>query len=155
MSRIRFPVLATTAALAMLFASALNTVQADEKGERVNRRAMHFMEMYDTNGDGKVTIKEITADQARLFGAVDVDGDKKLSVAEFRRRGRLFRSFSTTTLFDLLDVDGDRTLSQSEISGPSARWFKRYDENGDGVMEADEMPSRKFHRGRMGRRSYH
>ncbi len=39
MSRIRTPVLATTAALAMLFASALSAVHADEKGERENRRA--------------------------------------------------------------------------------------------------------------------
>ncbi len=155
MSRLGTTTLATAAALAMLFASGANVAHAGDHDKRASRHGMHFMEMYDTSGDSKVTIKEITADQARLFGAVDVNGDKKLSVDEFRRRGRLFRSFSTTTLFDLLDVDGDQTLTQDEISGPSARWFKRYDANSDGMMEAAEMPARKFHRGRMGRGGHH
>jgi Ca2+-binding EF-hand superfamily protein len=135
----------------MPLVSAGYTAGAQERDDHHNRRAMRFMEIYDTGGDGKVTIKEIVADQARLFGAVDVDGDKALSVDEFRRRGRIFRSFATTTLFDLLDVNGDRKLTADEISGPSKRWFSRYDANNDGVMEAAEVPTRRWHMGRRGR----
>ena len=151
MSRTGKASLAALAAAAMLLASAGYTAGAQESNDHHNRRAMRFLEIYDTGGDGKVTVKEIAADQARLFGAVDVDGDKALSVDEFRRRGRIFRSFATTTLFDLLDVNGDRKLTADEISAPSKRWFSRYDANNDGVMEAAEVPTRRWHRGRRGR----
>ena len=122
----------------------------EHREARHARRAQRFIEFYDTNGDGKVTLDEIVADQARLIGAIDVDGDKTLSVAEVKRRGRLLRMWRTTTLFDLLDANGDGKLSAEEVSAPTKRWFKRYDTNGDGVMEASELPERRWrgHRGR-------
>ena len=46
---------------------------------------------------------------------------------------------SAQRLFDLLDTDGDGKLSVAEIQAPSKRWFKRYDKNGDKVMEAGEV----------------
>ena len=155
MSTTRIPSVATLAAFSLILFGGANPAGADDREGRENRRATRFIEMFDTSGDGKVTVKEITADQARLFGAVDVDGDKALSVDEFRRRGRLFRIYATTTLFDLLDANGDRKLTADEISAPSQRWFKRYDGNNDGVMAADEIPAGRWHRMRRGRRSRH
>lgn len=115
-------------------------------------RAERFIRLYDTGGDGKVSVAEITAEQKRLFGAVDLDGNGTLSVAEFRRRGRLFQTLGTTTLFDLLDANGDRKISASELSSPSKRWFARYDANNDGAMTAGELPD---HRWRRFRRRMH
>lgn len=102
--------------------------------------------LLDTNGDGKVSLEEIKAEQARLIGAADLDGDGKLSVDEFRRRGWWFQKLHTSTLFDLMDANGDQTLSADEIANPSARWFKRYDKNADGGVSPDEVPH--FKRGR-------
>lgn len=155
MSRTRTVTLAALAACSMLLASGGAPSSAADRDDRESRRAMRFMELYDTNNDGKVTVDEITADQGRLFGAVDVNGDKVLSVDEFRRRGRLFRSFATTTLFDLLDTNGDQKLTAAEISAPTERWFSRYDENKDGMMEASELPSRHSSRGGHGRGPRH
>jgi Ca2+-binding EF-hand superfamily protein len=115
-----------------------------------SRHAERMLRLFDTNGDGKITLAEINADQARMFTALDVDGDKSMSVDEIRRRGRSLQIFRTTTLFDLLDANGDGKLSVAEVQAPSKRWFKRYDENGDGVMEASEIPQRHGHRGRRG-----
>ncbi|MHA1108920.1 MAG: hypothetical protein ACTSQV_07380, partial [Alphaproteobacteria bacterium] len=107
-----------------------------------------------TNGDGKVTVKEINGDQSRIFTAMDIDNDKSLSVDEMKRRGRSLQSYRTTTLFDLLDANSDGKLSVDEVQAPTQRWFKRYDSNGDGIMEAGELPDRHARRGsyRRGRR---
>ena len=103
-----------------------------------NRHAERLAHHFDTNEDGKVTLKETTAYQERLMGAVDVNGDGSLSDKEFRRGARVFRLFSTTSLFDLLDTNGDQKLSAKELTGPTTRWFSRYDANKNGVMEASE-----------------
>ncbi len=119
-----------------------------------NRKADRLARHFDINEDGKVTLREITAYQKRLMGAVDVNADGSLSDKEFRRGARVFRLFSTTTLFDLLDTNGDRKLSRNEITGPSTRWFTRYDANKNGVMEASELPQSRRSRGRRGRRGH-
>ena len=69
-----------------------------------------------------------------------MNGDGKLSVDEFRRRGRWFQKLQTTTLFDLMDADGDQSLTAEEIANPSARWFKRYDKDADGGVTGEEVP---------------
>lgn len=106
--------------------------------------------LLDTDGDGKISLAEIRAEQARLIAAADLNGDGKLSVDEFRRRGWWFQKLQTTTLFDLMDADGDQSLSPEEIANPSARWFKRYDKDTDGGVTVEEVP----HFSRSGR-GYH
>lgn len=118
-----------------------------------SRAVERFMLLYDINGDGKVTVAEINDDQARIFTALDVDNDSSLSTDEMKRRGRLLQAYRTTTLFDLMDANGDGKLSLKEIQAPTGRWFKRYDANNDGVMDAGEVPVRHGRRGRgRGRR---
>ncbi len=123
-----------------------------KKSKRSSRRARRFMRLYDLNGDGKVTTDEIATDQSKILGAVDIDNDKGLSVDEMRRRGRSLHIWRSVTLFDLLDSNGDQKVTADELSAPMKRWFKRYDENGDGVMEASEVPDWR-RGGRRGRGS--
>ena len=128
--------MAAVAALGLSMGTAAAQSSASSETPGVPRS----LQVLDVNQDGKVTMDEITAEQKRLIGAADLDGDGKLSVEEFRRRGRWFQRLHTTTLFDLLDANGDQTLSAEEIANPSARWFKRYDKNADGGIVADEVP---------------
>ncbi len=118
-----------------------------------SRAVERFMLLYDINGDGKVTVAEINDDQSRIFAAMDVDNDSSLSTDEMKRRGRSLQAYRTTTLFDLMDANGDGKLSLKEVQAPTRRWFKRYDVNNDGAMEASEVPARHGRRGRgRGRR---
>lgn len=148
--RLYYRALVAAVALTGLAASSGAWAQDQRPGQGEEQRESRFIRMMDTDEDGKVSLKEITDEQKRLVAAADVNGDGKLSVKEFRRRGHWFMRMRATTLFDLMDVDGDGQLTADEITGPSARWFKRYDGNGDGVLASDELPQR--HMGRRGGR---
>lgn len=140
----------------ILGAAGTATAQGPMRGDQPNHRVERFMMIYDTNGDGNVDQAEIAAEQTRLFGAVDVDGDGKLSVAEFRRRGRLIMRAGGATLFDMLDVNGDQQVTAEELHGPKARWLKRYNSDGVEGLGAEELAAalqsrKRRHHGR-GRR---
>ena len=111
-----------------------------------------FLTIYDTNGDGTVSQTEIAAEQKRIFAAADVDGDGKLSVAEFRRRGRLIMRTGGATLFDMLDVNGDQQVTVEELHGPKARWLRRYNTDGAEGLGAEELATALRSRGRWHRR---
>ena len=119
----------------------------EDAGKRMGRRAARFIRIFDTDGNGTVSLAEIAAEQKRVLGAADLDGDGALSVDEFRRRGRLIRSLGASSLFDMLDTNGDRKVTAAEISAPSARWFKRYDADADGAIAGGELPQPRWHRG--------
>ncbi|MFT5438798.1 MAG: hypothetical protein ACI9MJ_000659 [Alphaproteobacteria bacterium] len=117
-------------------------------GPKTSPRVERFNRLYDLNEDGKITVDEINNDQARMFGALDINSDKALSVTEMRRRGRSLQIWRTVTMFDLLDANGDGKISVAEIQGPTKRWFVRHDTNKNGILEADEIPSGRKGRGR-------
>jgi Ca2+-binding EF-hand superfamily protein len=146
----RYTVLALIGACAALaIAAGASAADISPTGESVTGQsrnpgyAARFMQLFDTDNDGKVTAAEIEADQSRLFRALDIDGDGKLSVEEVSRRGYILQIWRVTTMFDLMDVNGDRQLTIDEITAPMQRWFSRYDRNGDGAMDAGEVPVRQ------------
>ena len=134
-------------------AEHMNDAQMGERHR--SRQFERMLRLYDTDGDGKISLAEINADQARMFTALDVNGDKSMSVEEIRRRGRALQIFRTTTLFDLLDVDGDGKLSLAEIQGPSRRWFKRYDNPGRRGTRRGRPSFRPRRLASLGRRTVH
>ena len=129
-------------ALAAAGASDLQAQGRSSPGDgRFERfRTERYIELFDTDGSGTVSLEEIVQEQGRLILATDLDGDGKLSVEEFRRRGHLFQMLRATSVFDMLDANGDRELTAEEIAAPTTRWFSRYDANSDGGLDADEIP---------------
>jgi EF hand len=104
-----------------------------------NRGPQRMIEALDADKDGRLSLAEIEAEQQRLFATVDADKNGILSVEEFRLRGGQLSRFGGTTLFDLLDVNGDQMITADELAGPTGRWHRRYDTNGDGALETVEM----------------
>lgn len=75
------------------------------------------------------------------FNRLDRDGDRALTLAEFRVLGR---EKGAAALFLLLDADGDGRLSVKELGAPSGALFARfdaYDANKDGFVRRQEFPN--------------
>jgi len=126
-------------------------IKKTKRKRRTSRRfAQKFVWFYDLNGDKKVSLKEILADQSLIFSALDTNGDKSLTAKEMRRRFRSLRLFRITTRFDILDWNGDQKLSLAEMLSPSQRWFNRLDVNNDGIIVARELPKRFKKRSKRG-----
>jgi Ca2+-binding EF-hand superfamily protein len=75
--------------------------------------------------------------------ALDVDGDGKISKAEFAARpgaaratGR--RAKMADRIFDMLDTNKDGALDKSEIDAMLAKRFERMDTDKDGTLSTAE-----------------
>ncbi len=104
-----------------------------------SRHGARQLEILDTDGNGTASREEIAAEQGRLLGAADVDGNGQLSPNEFRRRGSFFIRLGTTTFFDLIDANGDQQISVEELNQPMERWFARRDTDSDGNIDTEEF----------------
>ena len=80
-----------------------------------NYRAARLIDLFDIDGNGKVSVAEINGDQKRFFTAIDVDGDGKLSVAEIQGPSKRW--------FSRYDANKDGQLEANEI--PAGRRFRR------------------------------
>jgi Ca2+-binding EF-hand superfamily protein len=115
---------------------------------------MFFTEL-DTNGDGKVAVDEVPEPMAerftRLLERGDRDQDKQLSEGEFSTLTRRMAAFESnrpplaeTTqraqhLLQRSDRNSDGQLSRTEVPRPMSRQFGRFDEDGNGQLEIDEL----------------
>ncbi|RYG89356.1 hypothetical protein EU803_17955 [Loktanella sp. IMCC34160] len=82
----------------------------------------------DANGDGSLTLEELQAAPANRFAAQDTDGDGALSPEEL----------TAAMVAEITARAEDRVT----------RMIGEFDENGDGLLQAEEMPQPG---GRMGR----
>ena len=148
------------AALAGVFAvtaAAPSFAAADpaKKEKRVHR----MIKRADLNGDGKISKTEMTRGIAVTFAMVDANGDGVLTVAEIsnanaqikaeRKRAKAsgearvqFVKFPVKRInkrFDRLDINRDGTLSKAEIERVADRMFKKRDKNNDGYVTASDF----------------
>ncbi len=111
----------------------------------------HFIENWDLDGDGIVTLDEATQKREDVFTAFDSDEDGQLSDAEYTmfdemraidqegltkpknnpEEAGMARAFN--------DADGDGQVSRAEFIGATAAWIAKMDRSGDGVITRDDF----------------
>lgn len=114
-----------------------------------------FLEIYDQDGNGEVTLAEFEADRKAKFSETDSNRDGWLSSEEYmlefeNRLDRQIKQVRTSRIkqahirFAALDTDKNANLTLQEFSTSGDRIFKGWDTNQDGFVTADEpLPERK------------
>ena len=105
----------------------------------------------DTDGDGKISRAEFTAQSEARFARMDKNGDGFITADEMNGRG----GRSPGGRLMSADSDQDGKISRAEFMAQSAERFIKLDTNGDGRISGDEMKAmmeRMREGGRMGGR---
>ena len=160
--------LAITVAVAALAAGTIyasaDTSEDGYYGKGFRHMGTRMFDRTDANGDGALTVEEMSARIEARFADADSDGDARITKAEIIdaiernvERSRFKRHSGTMAdrLVYRFDIDDDGVVSQAEIDNRVAKVFALMDFNDDGRVEKSEirrsMPSRHHHKGRFHR----
>ena len=129
-------------ALAFLSSVATSAAAADPS-------LSHFLEQWDANGDGSVSLAEIRQGREHRFAAYDADGDgyldreeqakfdkvRETGIARFSEDDRIkIRQVADGLSMPRNDADGDGRVSRDEFLKGGESWFKSLDKDGDGAV---------------------
>ncbi|WP_323769749.1 EF-hand domain-containing protein [Antarctobacter sp.] len=109
----------------------------------------HFVENWDLDGDGKVTVEEATERRNSVFDAFDSNEDGFLDAEEYvlfdearaadmagqggHGRGAMMRA-ADGMLLERNDTDKDGKVSRAEFTDNAAAWITAMDTNEDGAV---------------------
>jgi len=100
--------------------------------------ASSFIEQFDANGDGLVSVSEFPGDET-MFTSLDVDGSEYIDESEAPQGGPPPHGRpDPEAMIEEFDSDGDGRLSSAEFPGP-ADHFDRLDTDADELLSADEL----------------
>jgi len=110
----------------------------------------HFLENWDLDGDGQVTLAEAQEKRGDLFYMFDSDengllSDKEYDLFDETRRADMnenagghkkgaMRGVDKAMMRQFNDVDGDGLVSEDEFVTRAQDWFTKMDRNADGVV---------------------
>lgn len=121
----------------------------------VAQPGQHFMENWDDDQDGTVTVAEVESRRSDIFTMFDANEDEVLDAAEYvafdevrasdvenaggfgRNRG-LRRAVEGMTL-EFNDVDGNGDVSKAEFLSRSSAWIDLVDRDGSGTITAADF----------------
>jgi len=115
----------------------------------------HFIENWDMDEDGQVTLAEAQEKRGEIFTMFDQDENGVLNDSEYdlfdetrradmdenaggHKKGQM-RGVEKAMMRDFNDVDGDGLVSRDEFVGRAGDWFIMMDRTGDGVVTTDDF----------------
>ena len=102
------------------------------------KRGMRMMETYDTNGDGALTLDEITTERGKTFKQFDADGNGVLTLDEYQGRWMDAMRERMVDRFQKHDDDGDGRISVDDFNKRFKRMMAWMDRNGDGKLDRED-----------------
>lgn len=145
----------TVAALAALIGASTLGGMALAHGRSGDGPAAMLTQM-DANGDGAITMEEISLFHANQFEAADTDGNGALSKEELlaaRDKARSDRAAAgMDRMISRLDENGDGEIGidEQKAGDRMTRMFERLDADKDGTISAEELKEAKAKRGGRG-----
>lgn len=122
-----------------------------------NRHGAHFLENWDLDGDGAVSLDDITIRRGDVFMMFDVDEDGMLDATEYvlfdetraadmennagHRKGMRRASEGMSLPFN--DIDGDGAVSRKEFLARSDDWMVILDRDDNGLVTPKDFGPRQ------------
>lgn len=123
----------TTVAAALSVAPALGWAVESESFSEPSP----FIEQFDADGDGLVSVSEFPGDEM-MFSGLDVDDSGYIDADEAPQGPPPHGGPDSETMLSEFDIDGDGLLSADEFPGPQDH-FNHLDADADGLLSADEL----------------
>jgi Ca2+-binding EF-hand superfamily protein len=150
--------LAAMVVASLALSATAGTAHAQEPEAR-QAGGQWLLQRFDADGDGRVTLEEFQAAGEARFATLDADGDGRISAEEFaaarpegRRAGRPQADENRPRRgLARMDADGDGYVSKAEFEAARMARFNALDANGNGVIDADEIPAPRGGRKGYGR----
>ena len=104
-----------------------------------------FIQRFDTNADGKLEVSELPQRMQAFMGKADTNGDGVLTTDELTAARDAFhakfagKSLDPATVLKNLDKNGDGKLEADEVPPHMQKFMSKVDTNGDGALSLDEM----------------
>ena len=115
----------------------------------------HFIENWDMNDDGHVSLADAEQKRGEIFIMFDQDEDGLLNSSEYDlfdetrqadmaengggyKKGAM-RNVNNAMKREFNDVNGDGMVSKDEFISKAAAWFKMMDRTGDGIVTTDDF----------------
>lgn len=138
-------------------ALVLSAFAAPAFAEGHGQPGAHFVENWDLDGNGSVSLAEATERRGDVFATFDENEDGFLDAAEYvmfdearaadmadnggagGHGGKGMRNAADGMMLDRNDTDGDGKVSRDEFVSNAASWIEGMDRNGDGVVSVDDF----------------